>query len=90
MGPAEINSKVAEAIAANEAGDPATALTKLRSAHMMIAALPNATGPDGVSLQWDRAAVLSLIAQVQAQQGAAGGIRRTKISYRRTRSDDCD
>jgi pyruvate kinase len=90
MSVADINSKVAEAIAANESGDYATALTKLRSAQMLLAATPNATGHDGVGLQWDRQAIASMIAEVSRQASASGGIQRTRVTYRRVGSvPDC-
>jgi hypothetical protein len=95
MSIADINTKVAEAIAANEAGDTSTALLKLRSARMLLAGLPDSTAGD-TSLRWDRSSIDAMIKDLQQQQTSASvsanGIRTTRIRYKRTRSsdDDCD
>ncbi len=84
---AQITAKVNEAIAANESGDYATALQALTSARMLLLATPN-TSHDGSSVQWDRAAIDSLIVEVRRAQTQAsltsGGMKMTKITYRRT------
>jgi DNA-binding transcriptional regulator LsrR (DeoR family) len=93
----QINSKVAAAIAAQESGDYATALTYLRSAKMLLAGIPN-VAQESSSLQWDRTAIDSMITDLK-QLAAAGssstvtasqrrGIRRTNITYKR--AGGCD
>ena len=85
MSASEVNTKVAEAVTANEAGDFSTALTKLRSAKMLLIAMPDAKkgGDDGVELRWNREAIDSLIVQMQQQVGQTAGIRRTKFGHKR-------
>lgn len=80
MGAAEYNAKIQEAIDAQEAGDIATALAKMRAARMMLAGMPNSSTPD-VSLQWDRASLDSMIADLVRQKSGSAGIRRQKVRY---------
>jgi hypothetical protein len=89
----DINTKVLEAVAANEIGDYATALTKLRSARMLLAGVPDTrSGNDG--LTWDRASIDAMMTEIQQQQTRArretGGnrVRRTNITYRRPDAED--
>jgi hypothetical protein len=95
MSVADINSKISEAVAAQEAGDYATALTKLRSAKMLLAGISDQRDAMGNEMKWDRAAIDKMIADLQAQQSATlapgkGAIRRTKIVYKRVRNEtDC-
>ena len=89
MSIADINAKVAAAVAANDAGDIATALQHLRSARMLLVATPDSQGKDGLALRWDRSAIDSMIKDLESTRAAAaasraGGIRRTKVKYVRT------
>jgi len=81
MSAALINTKVTEAVAAWESGDTATALSKLRSAKMLLAGIPDTDAADGLGLTWDRAAIDSLIADIKQSRAAAVGVQRTKITY---------
>lgn len=81
-----INTKVAAAIAASEAGDYATATTLVESAKLLLAAMPDRQAGDGVTLTWDRAAIDTLLAHYRRRAGAAVGITRTKITYTRPTS----
>lgn len=90
MSAAAVQTKCSEAVALSEAGDYAGAISKLLSAKMLLAGMPNAM-KEGASLQWDRASIDSLIGQIRQQQaasGSGGGIRRTKITYRNRSCDD--
>lgn len=87
MSAAAVQQKVTAAVAASESGDHATAITYLLSAKMLLAAMPNAA-KEGASLQWDRASIDSLIADLRRQQTAALGVRRTNIVYRNRSCDD--
>lgn len=84
---AQINTKVAEAITASEAGDFDTALVKLRSAKMLLASLPNSKTEE-TELEWDRLALDSLIADFKREATAAHGIAVTKYSYERIPDTD--
>ena len=91
----DVNTKVDEAIAAHEAGDVETALRKLRSARMLLVAIPDSSTPDGGSLRFDRASIESMITDLQGEKNAAsiasaGGIRRSKVRYKRTDADEED
>ena len=86
MSIAAINTKVSEAVTAHEAGDIDTALTKLRSARMLLNAKPNSTGPDGSKLEWDRRDIDLMIKDLEKEKSkslaaASGGIQRTKTNY---------
>jgi len=58
-----INTKVDLAVAAQETGDYATALTYLRSAAMLLAGISDSQKGDK-SLRWDRSAVQNMIAEL--------------------------
>lgn len=86
MSASDINTKVQQAITAQEAGDYAAALTYLRSAKILLAATPDATTSRGSSLTWDRTSIDQMITQLTALNNAAkarraGGPQRTKINY---------
>jgi len=87
MSVSDINSKISEAISAQESGDYATAIIKLRSAQMLMAGMPDA-GSDGEQLRWDRAAIDRMLSELQRQQSASGGLRFTKIKFKRASSCD--
>lgn len=86
MSVSALQTKIAEAIAANEAGDLATAETKVRSALMLLASMPNARTNIG-GQDWDRSALTSLLQQIRAARNEADGnsygIQRTKVTYAR-------
>lgn len=84
---AQINTKVSEAITASEGGDFDTALVKLRSAKMLLASLPNSKTAE-TELEWDRAALDSLIADFKRELTAATGIAVTKHTYQRIPNTD--
>ena len=90
----DINTYVAAAVAANEAGDIDTALSKLRSARMLLVGVPDSASFEGVSLRWDRSSIDAMIVDLQKQQTSAtvsrGGIRRTSVIYKNAGLDACD
>lgn len=78
---ASVNTDVAAAIVAFKAGDNAGALTLLRAAHMALAGIPNTErgrGAEKVLLEWDRAAIEKIIADIEGQ--VAGADRRRTIT----------
>lgn len=81
MSIAAVNSLVDAAVAAQDAGDYATALKKLRAAEMRLAVMPDTIGVTGTQLRWDRASISRAIKQLEGTRSAAGGIRRTRINY---------
>lgn len=93
MSVASINTRCAVAAAAIDAGDFATALSNLRSARVLMAALPDSSKGD-TSLRWDRASIDRMIADLTQQQTQttmrSRGIRRTSINYKNPSSDDCE
>jgi hypothetical protein len=93
MSLASIKTLVAAAVAAQEAGDLATAITKLTSAQLLFAAVPNSrSGADG--LDFDRASIDRMISTLRQRQTNAEisstGIRTMKTRYVRPRSSECD
>lgn len=89
MSVADLNAKMALAISAQESGDYATALTYLRSAKMLLIQLPDSAGPIGISTQWDRTAIDSLISEATRLLAGRRGIQRTKVN-RVLPDSDCD
>jgi hypothetical protein len=89
MSVALINQKVTEAITAQEGGDFDTALTKLRSAAMLIAAKPD-TVFDGEELIWDRENIRLLINEVRrAKSGSRGIVQQPVSRFSRSDCGDC-
>jgi hypothetical protein len=86
MSVALINTKVTEAITAQEGGDFDTALTKLRSAAMLIAAKPD-TDFDGEKLLWDREQIRLLINEIRRAKSGSRGIVQYPVS-RLTRANN--
>jgi hypothetical protein len=84
----DIDTKIAQAVAAHEAGDTTTALLKLRSARMLMTGLPDMTRAGGAGMRWDRAAVDAMIADLEQSRAAGLGIQTTKIRYKRVGCDD--
>jgi hypothetical protein len=87
---ADINTAMEAAVAAQEAGDYATALHKMESALMRISVLPNSQFDDE-RLEWDRPAIQSLIeylkgrvaSQTTSGQPRTNLIRPNEIRYER-------
>lgn len=87
---AEINAAMENAVAAQEAGDYASALRHMETAMMRIAVLPNSQFDDE-RLEWDRSAIQSMIQYLQAKvasQTTTGAprtslIRSNDIRYER-------
>lgn len=82
MSVATINTKVAEAVTAIEAGDYTTAQTKLESATILLAALPDQE-QDGTSLRWDRSAIQRMLEVVAKKVSAANGVVRQTMTWKR-------
>lgn len=92
MSATAVNTKVNLAVAAQESGDYASALTYLRSAQILLSAMPDSTGPGGSGMQYDRTSIDRMITALTKLNNASaarasGGIRRTKIEYV---NPDCD
>lgn len=68
------------AVAAFLDGDYATALKYCRAGLAYLSFTPNATS-GGDSTQWDRPSILGLMADCKRAQGAAAGIRITKLKH---------
>lgn len=85
---ATINTKVTDAVTAIEAEDWSTALVKLMAAKALLATLPSRTAKEGIELEYDAAAIDSLIAQVNRQRGSGAGLQSTAIEYARTPPDE--
>lgn len=78
---AEINTAMDNAVAAQEAGDYASALHHMETAYMRISTLPN-TQFDDERLEWDRPAIESMLKYLQAKvasQTNTGAPRTTLI-----------
>lgn len=94
MSAALINEKVTAAVDAIEAGDFATAKTKLLAAKALLIARPD-TRHQTSELRWNREAIDSLIRQCDQELTAAtvravGGVQRTRINYVGARApEDC-
>lgn len=87
---ATINEKVTAAVTAIESADWDTALTKLYAAKALLATLPSRTAKEGVELEYDAAAIDSLIDSINRQRVASVGLQSTEIVYARTPPDDED
>lgn len=89
---AEIEALADAAVTAIGAGDNATALVKLRQAKALLSVLPDSE-KDGNVLNWDRAALDTLITEIKGEVSAAAtstaaagdgaGMQRTKIIHKR-------
>lgn len=87
---AEINAKMEDAVAAQEAGDYASALKHMETAYMRICVLPDSEF-DNERLQWDRERIQALIKYLQSKvasattSGAPRGtlIRPNEVTYKR-------
>lgn len=87
---AEINTAMESAVAAQEAGDYASALKHMETAYLRISVLPDSQFDDE-RLEWDRERIQSLLKYLQsrvASQTATGAARDTlirpnEITYKR-------
>ncbi len=84
-----INAAMEAAVAAQEAGDYATALRSMETAYMRICTLPNSQFDDE-RLEWDRDGINSLIKYLQSKVASqtVSGVRDTlirpnEITYKR-------
>lgn len=73
---ADINASMENAVAAQEAGDYASALRHMETAFMRISVLPNSQFDDE-RLEWDRPAIQSLIQYLQGKVASSGGTAGT-------------
>ena len=88
MSLAQINTKMAAAVAALEAGDYATALTNALCAQGLVAASPTSEhGNDKISWQDNKIAdFVANVRRAQAADTASGGMQQTKVTYVRPTS----
>lgn len=92
MSAALINTKVTEAVTAQESGDWDTALSKLRSAAILLAGKPD-TDFDGEKLLWDREAIMNMIEELKRQKSTARGIVQIPVVRHlitRSRCGECE
>ena len=75
---AEINTKMNEAITYQEAGEYSSALAKVRSVKMMLAAKPD-TEFDREKLIWNREAIDEIYAELKRLSGTESGSLRGSI-----------
>lgn len=88
MSVADINTRVAAAVTAMDAGDWTTAETKLLGAQALMAALPNG-GHGEETLNWNPNGLRDLLMQVRMKRGAGLKIQRTKIQRVAVDDDGC-
>lgn len=84
----QIDTKVAAAVTAMEAGDYSTALVKLLGAKALLSSLPSRSAKNGTELEYDAAAIDSLILEVKRMRGASHGVVMTPVEYARTPNTD--
>lgn len=77
----DVRTKVQEAVTAQEAGDYATALSKLRSARMLLAGLPKRSKHGEHELEFDVGSLDQMINELQKQNTAAEGVKVSKLTY---------
>lgn len=87
MSVAAINTKVDEAITLQEAGDYAGAAVKLRSALLIMGALPDSS-KEGVDMRWKPETLQAMLKEFQRLSQAASGFSQTLVEYTRTGADD--
>lgn len=80
MSASELSTLIDAAVTANEAGDFATALTKLRSARMTLMKMPDGRAGEH-EMRWRVSDIESMIADIERARSAAAGIRTTKIHH---------
>ena len=81
----DIESKISQAVTAQEAGDYTTALTFLRSARLLMAAVPESNF-GGAGLKYSTADITAMIRDLEqlAQRSRSSNgmkVRRTKVRY---------
>lgn len=76
----EINTRVDAAVAAIDAADWSTALTKLLGAKALMVSVPE-SGFDGATLRYNAQAVDQLIADVRASRSGGSGVQHTLLSF---------
>jgi hypothetical protein len=79
----ELQDKIDLAIAANEAGDLASALKWFRSARMMRAGMPSQM-LDGVQIMWTVGDIDAAMAEIKQAQAQVVGIHQIKRTFTRT------
>lgn len=91
MAASHVNTKMALAIAANEAGDLDDALTYARSAQGYLAALPN-SARDRTELEWDHRGIENFVRSIERAinraAAASTGIQRTRLTYAEPAAED--
>jgi hypothetical protein len=80
----QLNAYMAAAIAAQAAGDYATALNNALAAQGMVATLPNirrgaGTGGGDMAASWDPAGIDNFIRRLRQQQGASLGVQYASV-----------
>ncbi len=88
MSIATISTKVTEAVTAIEAADWSTAKTKLMAAKALLAATPSRTAKEGEELEFDAAAIDSLLQLVVAEVAAGQGVQTSLVEFTNTPDDD--
>lgn len=89
MSIATIQTKIEEAVTAQEAGDYATALTKLRSARMLRMALPSSVQHGDERIEYAVADIDLMIRDLESASAASTGIQSIDIEYQRPGAVDC-
>jgi hypothetical protein len=79
MSLAAVQAKIDEAVTAQEAGDFATAITKIRSAKLLLAGMPTRSRQGESEIAFEREQLDSLLAELTRQQVASQSIQRTKF-----------
>lgn len=80
MSASELSTLIDAAVAANEAGNFATALSKLRSAPMTLMKMPDRRAGEH-EMRWRMSDIESMIANLKQADAAKIGVRTTKITY---------
>jgi hypothetical protein len=75
-----VRTKISEAVDANEAADYATAITKLRSAQMLLAAIPTRSRQGESEVAFEQERVAALLTELTKQAAAGQSIQRTKFT----------
>jgi cellobiose-specific phosphotransferase system component IIA len=85
---ATINTKVADAVTAIEAGDYATAKTKLLAAKALMAVKPTRSAKEGAEIEFDAGAIDSLLARISAELSAAHGVQTSLVKFTNPNEDE--
>ena len=84
----DIRTKVQESVTAQEAGDYTTALSKLRSARILMAGLPKRSKHGENELEFDQAAIDRMIDHLVRLEAMAKGIQVTKVTFAKPTATD--